>query len=319
MYKGIFVLLFTVLFSLGLMAEVSYDIVVDKSGKGDFTTVQDAINSVPDYRKSRTVILIKEGDYNEKIKIGPEKNNLSLIGEGNVKLTYDDRASRHTRFGEEMGTSATASVFIYPDNFYAENIIFENPAGLNAGQAVACFLGGDKMFFKNCRFLGFQDTLYAYSRGRQYFEECYLEGSVDFIFGSSTALFNRCEIHSNRAKGYLTAPSTPQDHKHGFVFYNCKLTADEGCDEVWLGRPWRPYGKTAFIKCDMGSHIRAEGWHNWRKPEREKTCTFVEYANHGAGSDTSARAFGYVLQSLEGYSFADILGDWIPEGADFQE
>lgn len=319
MYIRLLSLAFAILAVLNLKAEISYDIVVDKNGNGDFTTVQEAVNAIPDYRKTRTSILIREGVYNEKIKIGPEKINLALYGEGNVKLTYDDRASRTTRFGEEMGTSATASVFIYPDNFYAENISFENTAGINVGQAVACFLGGDRMFFKNCRFLGFQDTLYAWSRGRQYFEECYIEGSVDFIFGSSTAIFNRCEICNNRAKGYIAAPSTPEDHNHGFVFYNCNLTAEEGCDQVWLARPWRPYGKTAFIKCNVGGHIRAEGWNNWRKPEREKTCYFAEFGNTGDGADTSGRAFGYVLPSIEGYTFTDILGDWIPEGADFQE
>jgi len=319
MYQKLLLLVSFLAVTLTLAAEDKYDFIVDKSGDGDFTTVQEAINAVPDFRKVRTAILVREGIYTEKIKIGTEKINLSLIGEGQVKLTYDDRASRHTQLDEEMGTSATASAFIFSDNFYAENICFENTAGMNAGQAVACFLGGDKMFFKKCRFLGFQDTLYAWSIGRQYFEDCYIEGSVDFIFGSSTALFNRCEIRSNRARGYIAAPSTPQNHAHGLVFYNCNLTAEEGCDEVWLARPWRPYGKTAFIKCNIGRHIRPEGWNNWRKPEREKTCHFIEYSNTGDGADTSSRAFGYVLDSPDGYKFADILGDWIPEGADFRE
>lgn len=144
-----------------------YDFVVAKDGSGDFFTVQQAVDAVPDYRNARTTILVRDGVYNEKIVVPQSKTNLSLLGQGKVKLTFDNRASRLNACGDEMGTPGSASTFIYPDNFYCENITFENPSGVTAGQAVACLTGGDKMFFKNCRFLGFQDTLYAYGLGRQ--------------------------------------------------------------------------------------------------------------------------------------------------------
>ena len=297
-----------------------YDMVVAKDGSGDFFTLQEAVDAAPDYCNKPTDILIRPGVYEARVNIPPSKTHLRLIGQGNPELRYANTASTPNWIGEGYGTPGSASVFIYPDDFYAEGITFSNPAGLTAGQAVACLTAGDRMFFKNCTFTGFQDTLYAYGLGRQYYEDCLIEGSVDFIFGPATALFNRCEIRNRREKGYITAPSTPQDKKYGFVFYNCRLTADEGCDRNWLSRPWRPYGHTAYINCEMGGHIRREGWHNWRKPENEKTARYYEYGNRGAGANVAGRVLWcHILDSPEGYSFAEILDGWIPDGADFQE
>lgn len=292
-----------------------YDFVVAKDGSGDFFTVQDAVDAVPDFREATTSILVRPGVYEEKIVVPQSKTHLSIIGQGDVTVTRDNRASRLNACGDAMGTPGSATAFIFPDDFYCENITFANPSGVKAGQAVACLTGGDRMFFRNCRFVGFQDTLYAYGLGRQYYEDCHIEGSVDFIFGPATALFNRCEIRNNREKGYITAPSTPQYRPYGFVFIDCRLTADPGCDRCWLSRPWKEYGKTVFIRCDIGGHIRPEGWHNWRKPEREKTSYYAEYGCTGAGSDTSARAFGYVLDSDAGYTPAEILSGWQPTSA----
>lgn len=293
-----------------------YDIVVAKDGSGDFFTVQEAVDAVPDFRNAETSVLVCPGVYSEKVVIPQSKRNLHITGRGDVVISYDDRASRRNFDAEEMGTYGTATVFIFPDDFTAENITFENTAGMTAGQAVACLTGGDRMLFRNCRFRGFQDTLFAWGLGRQYYEDCLIEGSVDFIFGPATALFNRCEIRNLRSKGYITAPSTPKGVKHGFVFRDCRLTAPEGVELCWLSRPWRDYGRTVFLGCDMGGHIRPEGWNNWRKPEREKTSFYAEYGNTGEGSDTSARAFGHVLKNDKGYTFADIMGDWKPAGVE---
>ena len=185
-----------------------YDYVVAQDGSGDFFTVQEAINAVPDFRKNiRSTILVRKGTYKEKIIIPESKINISLIGEDGAVLTNDDFANKKNVFDENMGTSGSSSCYIYAPDFYAENITFENSSG-PVGQAVACFVSADRAFFKNCRFLGFQDTLYTYSKqSRQYYEDCYIEGTVDFIFGWSTAVFNRCHIHSKR-DGYVTAPST---------------------------------------------------------------------------------------------------------------
>lgn len=187
-----------------------YDFVVAQDGSGDFFTVQEAIDAVPDFRKNiRTTILVRKGVYKEKIVVPESKINISLIGQEGAILSYDDYAQKKNCFGGEKGTSGSSSCYIYAPDFYAENITFENSSG-PVGQAVACFVSADRAFFKNCRFLGFQDTLYTYGKGcRQYYEDCYIEGTVDFIFGWSTAVFNRCHIHS-KGGGYVTAPSTDQ-------------------------------------------------------------------------------------------------------------
>lgn len=285
-----------------------YDLVVAQDGSGDFFTVQEAINAVPDYRKNaRTTILIKEGSYKEKVIIPASKNAVSLIGQGEVKITYDDYASKPNIFGENKGTSGSSSCYIYAPDFYAENITFENTSG-PVGQAVACFVSADRAYFKKCRFLGFQDTLYTYGKGcRQYYDECYIEGTVDFIFGWSTAVFNRCHIHSI-GNGYITAPSTDKGQKYGYVFYNCEITANSDVDKVYLSRPWRPYAQAVFIQCNMGKHILPEGWDNWRNKNNEKTVFYAEYKSKGEGANPEKRvAYSKQLKNTEGYSIEEVL------------
>lgn len=290
-----------------------YNFVVSKDGKGDFTTVQAAIDAVPDFSKVTTSILIRSGVYFEKVIIPMSKRNLAIYGEDGATITCDHAAPQPNALGNPYGTSGSSSVYIFADDFYCENVTFANTAGMTAGQAVAVLTTGDKMFFRNCRFLGFQDTLYTYGLGRQYYEDCYIEGSVDFIFGPATALFNRCEIRNKRSGGYITAPNTPEDKAYGFVFTDCRLTADPGVEKCWLARPWRDYGKTVYVRCYIGSQIRPEGWHNWGKPEREKTALFAEINCTGPGSDTSARAFGKVLKDASEYTLEKVLGGWIPK------
>ena len=286
-----------------------YDFVVAKDGSGDFFTVQEAINAVPDFRKEgRTTIYIRKGVYKEKLIIPASKINVSLIGAEGAVISGDDYASKPNRFGENMSTSGSASCYIYAPDLICENLTFENTAG-RVGQAVACFVAGDRVIFRNCRFLGNQDTLYNFGKHcRQYFEDCYIEGTVDFIFGSSTAVFNRCIVHS-LSKGYLTAPSTPQDEAYGYVFIDCRLTAADGVEKVYLARPWRPYAKSVFIHCEMGGHILPVGWHNWNKKDAEKTIFFAEYENTGAGAATKKERakFGRQLKNLKGYSIEEIL------------
>lgn len=293
-----------------------YDYVVATDGSGDFFTIQEAIDAVPDFRKSaRTTILIRRGTYKEKLVIPASKIQVSLIGEEGAVLTYDDYASKKNVFGEEKSTSGSSTCYIYGPDFYAENLTFENSSG-PVGQAVACFVDADRAFFKNCRFLGFQDTLYTYGKqSRQYYQACYIEGSVDFIFGSSTAVFDRCRIHSKR-DGYIAAPSTPEGRSHGYLFYDCQLTADSGVTRVYLSRPWRPYAQAAFIRCHMNKHILPEGWHNWGKKENEKTVRYAEYQSSGEGAHPKARArFSVSLKNLKGYEIGTVLrGDdgWQP-------
>lgn len=288
-----------------------YNFVVAQDGSGDFTTVQAAINAVPDYRKAGpTRIYIKKGMYKEKIVIAESKQNVQLIGEDGAVLTYDDYAQKPNIFGEGKGTSGSGSIYIFGPDFFAENITFENTSG-PVGQAVACHVAGDRAVFRHCRFLGFQDTLYTFGENtREYYEDCYIEGTIDFIFGKATAVFNRCELRSKRTGGFLTAPATPQGSNYGYVFYDCKLTADDGVEagSVWLSRPWRPYGKTVFIRCEMGQHIRPEGWNNWGKTDNERTAYYAEYQCYGKGADTSRRvAWSHQLKDANAYVMTNIL------------
>lgn len=285
-----------------------YDYVVAQDGSGDFLTVQEAINAVPDFRKDvRTTILVRPGVYKEKLIVPECKINISLIGQTGAVISYDGYASRLNSLGTPMSTSGSSSCYIYAPDFYAENITFENTAG-RVGQAVACFVSGDRAYFKNCRFLGNQDTLYTYSKtSRQYYEDCYIEGTVDFIFGWSTAVFNRCTIHS-RGNGYLTAPATDKGKPYGYVFYDCKMTADEEATSVYLSRPWRPYAQAVFIRCDLGKHIAPAGWDNWRNKDNEATVTYAEYQSTGEGANPSARAsFGKQLSDISRYDMAAVL------------
>jgi pectinesterase len=292
-----------------------FDFIVAKDGSGHFATVQEAINAVPDFRKNVTSIFVRNGVYKEKLILPASKTNIRLVGEDNTRtvLTFDDYAARHNRFGEPLGTTGSASFFLFGDGFTAENITFENSAG-PVGQAVAVRVDADKVLFVNCRFLGFQDTLYLYSdKGRVHLKDCYIEGTVDFIFGWSTALFENCLLFCKKGGRYITAASTSEGALFGFVFINCTITGDADEKTFYLGRPWRPFAKTVFIGCHFDKHIRPEGWHNWNKPDAEKTAYYAEYNSAGPGAaDMSRVPWSKILtaQQAEDYTHAAILGDW---------
>lgn len=297
--------------------DTQYDFVVAQDGSGSFKTVQEALNAVPDFRKVTTTIFIKNGTYKEKLNLSTSKQMVTLIGESAEKtvLTYDDWAQKKNIFGEEKGTSGSASCYIYGTQFTAKNITFQNSAG-PVGQAVALFVAGDKARFFNCKMLGFQDTLYTYGQGsRQYYYQCYIEGTVDFIFGSSTAVFEDCEIFGKKA-GYYTAASTPDSTKYGYVFINSKIHGDAPENSFYLGRPWRPFAKTVFIGCDLGKQVKPEGWHNWNKPNAEKTTLYGEYSSKGLGANDNARVkWAHQLtekQVKENYTLDKIFNGWKP-------
>lgn len=258
----------------------AFDFIVAADGSGDYKTVQEAINAVPDYRKTTTKIFVKSGVYKEKVIIAESKKNITIKGQNrdNTIIQFDDFAQKKNIFGEDKGTSGSASFYVYGSDFRAENITFANTAG-PVGQAVAMFVAGDRAVFLNCKFKGFQDTLYTYGKqSKQLYRNCYIEGTVDFIFGSSTAYFDNCAIHCLR-KGYITAASTPEGRPYGYVFRYCRITAEHDVTDVYLGRPWRPFAKTVFIECTMGNFIKTEGWHNWNDPSKEKTTLYGEANN----------------------------------------
>lgn len=304
----------TVYFLVTVKTFAQYDFVVAADGSGDFTTVQAAFNAVPDFRQNVTTILVKKGVYKEKLTLATSKTKVRLVGEevSATILTYDDFAAKKNSFGEAIGTTGSSSFFIFADDFVAENITFENSAG-PVGQAVAVRISGDRVQFINCRFLGFQDTLYAHGeKSRQYYKDCYIEGTVDYIFGWSTAYFENCTIFTKKGGMYVTAASTLEGMPHGFVFVNCKITGDAPDQSIYLGRPWRPFAKTVFINCQLDKLIKAEGWHNWNKPDAEKTSFYAELNSSGEGADKSARvAWSHQLSEEEksNYSITKVLGD----------
>jgi pectinesterase len=260
-------------------------ITVAADGSGEFTSVQDAVNSIRAYMADTTYMFIKNGVYREKIVIPSWVTNLYMKGEsaGNTIITWDDHANIRN-----MGTFRTYTIWILGSGFTAEDITFENNAE-QLGQAVAVHVDADRAVFRRCRILGNQDTLLtANQESRQYFEECYIEGTTDFIFGPATAWFERCHIHSKK-NSYITAASTVEGHDYGYVFNRCRLTAADSATRVYLGRPWRPYAATVWLRCEMGGHIRPEGWHNWNNPENEKTARYAEYRSSGPGANPGAR------------------------------
>lgn len=287
-----------------------YNVIVAKDGSGDYETIQDAINNTKSFPYERITIFVKKGTYKEKIKVHEWNTNLSLIGESkeNTIITYDDHFNK-IGLGRNS-TFYTYTLLVEANDFIAKNLTIENSSG-EVGQAVALSVFSDRVAVINCNILGNQDTLYASGIGKQYFKDCYIEGTTDFIFGSATAFFENCVIHSKK-NSYITAASTPKDSLFGYVFKNCKLTSDEDVKEVYLGRPWRIYAKTVFINCYLGTHILPEGWHNWGKQEAEKTTFYGEFRNKGEGFKPKNRVtWSYQLKPSEAknYTLKNVLGE----------
>ena len=258
---------------------------VSKDGNGDFKTIQDAVNAVRDWSEVQVPIYIKNGVYREKLIIPAQKSRISLLGEDKEKtiITYDDYSGKNG-----INTYTSHTVLVQGNDFRAENLTFENAAG-PVGQAVSLHVEADRVVIKNCKILGNQDTLFpSADTSRQYYIDCYIEGTTDFIFGAATVVFENCHIHSKK-NSYITAASTIQSQPYGFVFMNCKLTADAAAQKVYLGRPWRPYAKTVFINTEMGSHILPSGWSAWNKNENHKTTFYAEYGSKGLGSVKESR------------------------------
>lgn len=260
-------------------------IVVSRDGTGNFRTLQEAIESARAFMDYTVTIYVRNGVYKEKVIVPSWVENIDIIGEDRDKtiITYDDHANIN-----KMGTFRTYTVKVEGSDITFKNLTIENNAA-QLGQAVALHTEGDRLKFINCRILGNQDTIYTGAKfTRLYFKDCYIDGTTDFIFGPSTALFEDCIIHSKR-NSYVTAASTPKEAKYGYVFKHCKLTAEPGVDKVYLGRPWRPYAYTLFIECELGKHIVSAGWHNWGKQSNEETARYMEYKNTGEGANASER------------------------------
>lgn len=311
-----------------------YDVVVAKDGSGNFTTVQAAINAAPTGRTTAYTIFIKNGRYKEKMTVPSNKPFLQLVGESvaNTILTYDDGASTPAPGGGTLGTQNSASFSISAEDFSALNITFENSFG-DGSQAVAVLVNADRAAFKNCRFLGNQDTLYTKGNGtpRHYFRDCYIDGNVDFIFGSSVALFENCVVYAkartSTSSSFITAANTPAGQAYGYVFKKTRLPANTGGTLYYLGRPWQnstgssplSNNKTVFISSTVGANLlQPAGWVIWDAGTNTSLITYAEFRSRyysGNLMPTAARvAWSQQLASADTaiYNRSAMFGTWDP-------
>ncbi|MEP6674676.1 MAG: pectinesterase family protein [Ferruginibacter sp.] len=287
----IFFSLFVFCFSVKIFSQTAkpqqykYIFTVSKDGTGDYKYIQDAIDAMRVYPLAPITLYIKNGIYNEKIELPADNTDVTFIGESVEKtiITFNDYSGRG-----RLNTFTSYTAKISGNRFVAENITFSNSAG-PVGQALALYVDADKAVFKHCRFLGNQDTIFASGEmARQLFVDCYIEGTTDFIFGPSTAVFQHCTIRA-KTNSFITAANTTPGKKYGFVFLDCNITADSGVTKLYLGRPWRASSKAVFIRCELPAAIVPEGWNNWSNAENEKTVLYAEYKNTGAGASFKDR------------------------------
>ncbi len=284
---------------------------IANDGTGDFKSIGEALRSLPTDYTGEQVLYIHKGFYEEQIAVTVP--HVTFIGEDaeSTILSYGLYARMPMENGMKRGTFRTYSCLIDTHDFTARNLTFENSAGIgtDVGQALALYADGDRLFFENCRFLGNQDTLFTGPlppkeiepngfigpkqhspriNGRHYYKNCYLEGDIDFIFGSATAYFEGCTFFSKytgmEISSYVTAASTPKGQEFGYVMANCRFESNCPPDNAYLGRPWREYGKTVLINCYMDDHICKEGWHDWNKEAAHKHTFYGEYGSYGPGA-----------------------------------
>ena len=316
-------LLFILFFTLcGILSQAQEkitpyrEIVVAKAGSADFRSIAQAIQSTRDLGPGFVRITIKKGVYEEKIVIPDWKTRIILSGEDREEtiIVNSDFSGKHNPLtGVKFFTFNSYTMLVAGDDFIAENLTVKN-ASCGEGQAVALHVSGSRAIFRNCNIVGCQDTVYASREGSlQYYEDCYIEGTTDFIFGEATAVFRNCTIKSTR-NSYITAAATPRGQEFGFVFMECALEAAPGVGAVFLGRPWRPYARTVFLSCTLGPHIVPEGWDPWTGdkmfPAKEKTAFYAEYGSVGEGSDVSQRvAWSHQLHKRQAriYTLKNIL------------
>lgn len=308
-----------------------YDLTVAKDGSGNYTTVQEAINAAPAGLTAPYTIFIKKGTYKEKITVPSNKPFMKFVGESvaNVIITYDDYAGKNTSCNATLGTQNSATVTINATDFSAVNITFVNSYG-EGSQAVAIVVNADRSAFKNCRFIGNQDTLYLKGGGppKAYFSHCYIDGNIDFIFGNSIALFDSCVIYaksrSSNGTSYITAPNTPSGQSYGFVFRNARLPNNTGNTLYYLSRPWPSPSEAGtsqqavFINALMSGHINPAGWAIWNANTITANLRYSEYQSkyfNGTLVDVSSRvAWSSQLTQTEADSYtpANMFGSWDP-------
>ena len=286
---------------------------VGKEDFCDFQTIQAAVDALEQGPQEQSETLyILSGVYEEAVRI--YRSNLNIVGIGEVVITMNKHARELDQTGEEQGTFATPTLFLGGSRLMLENLIIANTAGQgeDIGQAVAVYAHCDETVFRNCTFRGHQDTLFTgplppctkegkpfagiplkerHPKCRQLYSRCYIEGTIDFIFGGAAAYFEHCEIrslrHYNDGPGYITAASTPQNQEQGYLLSECYLTAAPGVSGVYLGRPWRGYARTDLVNCRLGGHIHPDGWDHWGEAQNMQTAVYREY---GIADDNPVRS-----------------------------
>lgn len=298
-------------------------ITVAKDNSGDFNSIQQAVDSIP--AGTPETIYIKKGIYKERVEV--RKNNISFVGEStdDTVITESYYARMIMPDGSKRGTFRSYTFFVYADNFTASNLTFENAAGFGDefGQAIAVYAEGDNITFRNCKILGHQDTLFTGPLPmkekqpggftgptidgirrvvHQLYEDCYIAGEIDFIFGSATAYFKNCTLfalnRNQEINAFYTAPSTYEGQAFGYVFESCTFTGNCPPKSVALSRPWRIHAKTVLLNCSYSNQIIDEGFTDWNKPESHETVYYAEYNGHGEGFKPEKRA-AYVHQLNE--------------------
>jgi pectinesterase len=283
---------------------ITRSITVAKDGSGQFNTVQAAVNSITSGSSARIRIDIKAGTYTEKLTIA-SRTNLCMVGAGATTtiLAYGDSNA------SAGGTAVSASVHISADDFSAANLTFQNTFG-SGSQAVALRTTGDRQQFLNCRFVGYQDTLYTHN-GSQYFRNCYVQGNTDFVFGGATAVLQNCEVRNVESGSAVAAPNTDAGIAYGIVFLGGKFTAASGVKSA-LGRPWGAAGFAAYLNVDLGSHISAAGFVAM-SDNQPQNARFHEYGSTGSGANAASRS-SYQLTAAQAanYTLTKIFGSWTP-------
>lgn len=302
----------------GATVSAQQRLIVAADGSAAFASVQAALDAISPTATEPVQIFVKKGVYREVVIVDARKPPIRLIGEqkDSTILIFNNHAGTRLPNGDTLNTWTCASFFVYASDFSAENISFANDAGFAAGQAVALRVEGNRASFINCRMTGFQDVLFLSGSGvKHYFRDCYIEGTTDFIFGAATAVFRNCHIHSKK-NSHVTAASTNSIIPYGFVFADCKLTADSNINKVSLGRPWSPTASVTYIRCWMDRHITPAGWDNWRNAANEATARYAEYKSTGPGGQSGARvnwAKQLTEKDLEHFTIQKILGNWQPD------
>ncbi len=318
------------------MADIK-EIYVSQREDAEFSEVMHALEYAKQFDGKEVYIHIAPGEYRERIVVSQDHITFIGMDAENTVLVYGDGAFDLLEDGDKRGTFRTPSVFIDANHFKAINITFRNDAGQGevVGQALALYADGDELIFENCRFDGHQDTIFTAPlplkemqpggfkgpkefaprvHGRHYYKDCYIAGNIDFIFGSATAYFENCEIfmknREGNPKGFVTAPSTYEGMKYGYVFNHCRFTSDCPKESGYLGRPWRDHAKCVIMNSEIGPHIKKEGWDDWNKKHAWETMYFAEYGNFGEGASDERAPFVKMLTETEAaeYTKEQVLG-----------